>query len=107
MESFDKELFMELCKKYNVTLSKTSKSPMIKDKYGVHVIDEYDPHFSNDESILLAAHSIIENTLRKMIDGEYSSELYTFGEYEIAKEVVGELFCTIRKSNEREVSYEE
>lgn len=56
---------------------------------------------------ILAAHSIIENTLRKMIDGEYSSELYTFGEYEIAKGVVGELFCTIRKSNEREVSYEE
>ena len=42
-----------------------------------------------------------------MIDGEYSSQLYTFREYEIAKGVVSELFCTIRKSNEREISYEE
>lgn len=107
MKDFDKELFIKLCKKYNVTMSKTSKSPMIKDKYGVHVIDKYDPHFSNDESILLAAHSIIENTLCKMIDGEYSGELYTFGEYEIAKEVIAELFINIKKNHEREVSYEE
>lgn len=65
---------------------------------------KYDPC---SEKALMITHTILENTLRKMIDGEYSSELYTFGEYEIAKEVVGELFCTIRKSNEREVSYEE
>ena len=103
MESFDKELFMELCKKYNVELSETASSPMIKDNYGTHPI-KYDP---GSEKALLTTHTILENTLRKMIDGEYSGELYTFGEYEIAKGVVGELFCTIRKSNEREVSYEE
>ena len=103
MESFDKELFMELCKKYHVEMSETASSPMIKDEYGTHPI-KYD---SGSEKALMTTHTILENTLRKMIDGEYSSELYTFGEYEIAKGVVGELFCTIRKSDEREVSYEE
>lgn len=103
MESFDKELFMELCKKYNVEMSETASSPMIKDKYGTHPI-KYDPC---SEKALMITHTILENTLRKMIDGEYSSELYTFGEYEIAKEVITELFINIKKNHEREVSYEE
>lgn len=42
MESFDMELFMELCKKYNVEMSETACSPMINDKYGTHAIGEKD-----------------------------------------------------------------
>lgn len=103
MKNFDKELFIKLCKKYNVEMSEKASSPMIKDEYGIHPIT-YDP---SSEKALMTTHTILENTLRKMIDGEYSSQLYTFREYEIAKGVVSELFCTIRKSNEREISYEE
>ena len=32
-----KELFFSLCEKYNVELSKTAKTPMIRDVEGVHV----------------------------------------------------------------------
>ena len=42
MESFDKELFMELCKKYNVEMSEMATTPMIKDEYGTHAIGEKD-----------------------------------------------------------------
>ncbi len=38
----DKELFFSLCKKYNVELSKTAKTPMIRDVEGVHAITEED-----------------------------------------------------------------
>lgn len=38
----DKKLFFELCDRYNVELSKTAKSPMIKDEYGTHAIGEKD-----------------------------------------------------------------
>lgn len=38
----DKELFFSLCEKYNVELSKTAKTPMIRDAEGVHAITEED-----------------------------------------------------------------
>ena len=38
----DKELFFSLCEKYNVELSKTAKTPIIRDAEGVHAITEED-----------------------------------------------------------------
>lgn len=38
----DKELFFSLCEKYNVELSKTAKTPMIRDAEGMHAITEED-----------------------------------------------------------------
>ena len=42
MEKFDKELFLKLCKRYNVEMSELAKSPMIKSEYGTHAIREKD-----------------------------------------------------------------
>lgn len=39
---FDKELFFSLCEKYNVELSVTATSPMIKEGAQVHVITDDD-----------------------------------------------------------------
>ena len=39
---FDKELFLSLCKKYNVELSNTATSPMIKVGTDTHEITEND-----------------------------------------------------------------
>ena len=38
MKNFDKELFIKLCKKYNVEMSEKASSLMIKDEYGIHMI---------------------------------------------------------------------
>ena len=39
---FDKDLFLSLCEKYDVELSETATSPMIKDGNQIHVITEGD-----------------------------------------------------------------
>ena len=44
----DKELFFSLCEKYNVELSKTAKTPIIRDAEGVHAITEEDVDYSNN-----------------------------------------------------------
>ncbi len=107
MCDFDKELFMKLCEKYNVEMSKTAKSPMIKSEYGIYPIDDYNSYVSDPENILLAAHTIIQDMLDKMACGEYTSELHSFEKYKVAQEVISEIFCYIKKNDEREVLYEE
>ena len=42
MGTFDKELFLKLCEKYNVEMSEKAKSPMIKYGNEIHVIEEKD-----------------------------------------------------------------
>lgn len=39
---FDKDLFLSLCEKYDVELSVTATSPMIKEGEQAHAITEYD-----------------------------------------------------------------
>lgn len=39
---FDKELFLSLCKKYNVELSKTAKEPMLQEGNDIRPITEED-----------------------------------------------------------------
>ena len=39
---FDKELFLSLCKKYNVELSKTAKEPMLREGNDICPITEED-----------------------------------------------------------------
>ena len=39
---FDKNLFFALCEKYNVELNDSAKKPMIKDRNGVHVVNNED-----------------------------------------------------------------
>ena len=39
---FDKNLFLELCEKYNVELSNSAKEPMIKDGENEHAITNED-----------------------------------------------------------------
>ena len=43
---FNKELFLSLCKKYNVELSNTAASPMIKVGTDTHEITESDVKFA-------------------------------------------------------------
>ena len=104
MEDFDKELFLKLCKKYNVEMSETAKLPMIKSRDDVYQIADYNTYLSDPENVLLAAHTIIQNVLDKMVRGEYTSQLHSFEKYKVAQEVISEIFCYIKKNNEREVS---
>lgn len=39
---FDKELFLSLCEKYDVELSETATSPMIREGIAVHAITDDD-----------------------------------------------------------------
>ncbi len=39
---FDKDLFLFLCKKYNVELSNTAKEPMLREGNGIRPITEED-----------------------------------------------------------------
>lgn len=39
---FDKELFLSLCKKYNVELSKTAKEPMLREGNDIRPITKED-----------------------------------------------------------------
>lgn len=38
--TFNKGLFLSLCKKYDVKISKTASTPMIKDKFGTRPMIE-------------------------------------------------------------------
>lgn len=42
MNQFDKELFLSLCKKYNVELSKTAKEPMLREGNDIRPITKED-----------------------------------------------------------------
>lgn len=70
---------------------------MFRDEYGLHSITDYDPDFPNPEKALLATHTIIKNKLSEIKTGEYKSISYSFKEYEIAKNVIFEIFDNIKK----------
>lgn len=53
---FDKELFLSLCNMYGVDMSSTNSSPMIRDRYGVHVID------TDDVRRLLSTENILQSS---------------------------------------------
>lgn len=77
---------------------------MFRDEYGLHSITDYDSDFPNPEKAILATHTIIKNKLSEIKTGEYKSTSYSFEEYEIAKNVIFEIICNIKKHDERNLS---
>ena len=59
-KSFDRELFLEICKKYNVPFSKEYKTPMIK--------------FDNGELVPLRAFSLEESYCKESITFLYNNK---------------------------------
>lgn len=98
----DKELFFKLCNEYHIEINKDKDNPqlMFRDEYGLHSIADYEPDMPNPEKTLLAAHTIIKNKLSEIKTGEYKSTSYSYEEYEIAKNVIFEIICNIKKHDE-------
>ena len=73
----DKELFFSLCEKYNVELSKTAKTPMIRDAEGVHAITE--SSFRKKDGLLddLELGVQVDHSLNKIGDDKFELILTT------------------------------
>lgn len=97
---------LKMSNEYHIEINKDKDNPglMFRDEYGLHSITDYDSVSPNPEKALLATHTIIENELSEIKTGKYKSTSYSFKEYEIAKNVISEIICNIKKHDERNLS---
>ena len=76
---FDKDLFLSLCEKYDVELSKTATSPMIREGTEVHAITDDDVN-----RIFLPCQTYFEYSNNKISTKTVASEFYLMDDYAIA-----------------------
>lgn len=76
---FDKDLFLSLCKKYDVELSETASSPMIREGDEVHAITVDDVN-----RVFLSRKTYFGYSSNKITTKDEASEFYLVDDYAIA-----------------------
>lgn len=76
---FDKDLFFSLCEKYNVELSDSATTPMIKDENGVHSLTR-----ENISKIFAPCQTLFEYSERKLDTNITKNTYYLQKDYAIA-----------------------